>query len=92
MQVAGLVAELGRDGEGPGRALGGGRGGDETRVVQGQGVEAHALAGGGRRGEFVVEGADAVGGREGEVGVLVGLDATGHGWSGVGEGEGRGER
>jgi hypothetical protein len=78
VQVAGFVAQLGRAGEGPQRALRLGGRRHECGVLQRQRVEADRCAGRRVRDEFVVEDADAVGGREGEVGSLVGLDSGRH--------------
>jgi hypothetical protein len=43
-----------------------------------EGIEADAFSGRGRSCRFIIEGEDAVGGGEGEVGVLVDLGSTGH--------------
>ena len=79
VQVAALVTEFGRYGEGPSCALGTGRGGDESGVVEGEGVEAGWGGGiGGWSGEFGVECLDARVGGEGEIGFLIGLDSGRH--------------
>jgi hypothetical protein len=50
-----------------------------------EGVEADAFSGWRRSCQFIIEGEDAVGGGEGEVGMLVGSDSTRHlgAWGGI---------
>jgi hypothetical protein len=46
-----------------------------------EGVEADAFSGRRRSCKFIIEGEDAIGGGEGEIGILVDSGSTGHFWS-----------